>query len=174
MSLASSDRLVLRRLSQGDISPFRAYRGDPEVARFQGWDAMSEAEALGFLGYMELVDLLKPSEWTQLGLALRDSNLLIGDIGVHITEDESQAELGITLALDLQGKGLGFEAVEMVCAWLFEQTKISRIVAITHAQNARALALLARSPFQHTHDTNDVIEGIATPERWFERRRSEA
>lgn len=172
MMLAQSDRLTLRRLSKQDVASFRAYRGDPEVAKFQGWDAMDEAEALAFLVHMQSVPLLSAGKWTQLGIALREEDTLVGDIGVHIAEDESEAELGITLARDVQRQSIGFEAVEMVCAWLFTQTKIARIVAITHADNKRALSLVARTPFQHTHDTHDVIDGVATPERWFERRRS--
>lgn len=172
MTLAQTDRLTLRRLAQSDVAAFRAYRGDPDVAKFQGWDAMDKAGALKFLGHMSEVELLNQGKWTQLGIATRSDDTLIGDIGVHIAKDESEAELGITLATDAQGHGLGFEAVEMICEWLFAQTPITRIVAITHARNERALALLARSPFHHTHDTNDVIDGIPTPERWFERRRT--
>ncbi len=172
MSLALSEMINLRRLSKSDAREFLGYHSDPEVAKFQGWKAMDSAAADGFLGAMETVPLLKAGEWTQLGLALRVGDRLIGDIGVHIAEDQREAELGITLASGAQGRGLGFEAVELVCGWLFEQTQIERIVAITHAQNTRALALLSRTPFQHTHDTNEVIDGVETPERWFERRRS--
>lgn len=172
MALAQTERLTLRRLSKQDVVPFQACRSDAEVAKFQGWDAMNEAEALGFLAHMESVDLLSAGKWTQLAIALRDTDTLVGDIGVHISDDENEAELGISLSRDVQGKSIGFEAVEMVCAWLFTQTKIRRIIAITHAQNKSALALLARTPFQHTHDTNGVIDGVETPERWFERRRS--
>ncbi|HCW86286.1 MAG TPA: N-acetyltransferase [Rhodobacteraceae bacterium] len=80
-----------------------------------------------------------------------------------MAEDEGEAELGITLAADAQGQSIGFEAIEMVCAWLFARTNIARILVITNADNKRALALLERTPFQHTHDTNDVIDG--TPRR---------
>ena len=172
MALAQTERLTLRRLCKQDVVPFLAYRSDADVEKFQGWDAMNEVEALDFLDHMESVALLSVGQWTQLAIALREADTLVGDIGVHISDDESEAELGITLSRDVQGKSIGFEAVEMVCAWLFSQTKIRRIVAITHAQNKPALALLARTPFQHTHDTNQVIDGVATPERWFERRRS--
>ena len=172
MTLAQAERVTLRRLSASDIARFRAYRSDPVVAEFQGWEAMDVDAATGFLTRMSKAVLLQRGKWSQLGLARAADDVLIGDIGVHIAEDGSEAELGITLAGDSQGHGLGFEAVELVCTWLFEQTQIKRIVAITHAANTRALALLERTPFQHTHDTNDVINGTPTPERWFERRRS--
>ena len=170
--LAQSDRVTLRRLSLRDLEPFVAYRSDPEVARFQGWDAMSVEKAKGFLSHMATTPLLQKDQWSQLALALRENDHLIGDIGVHVAQSGREAELGITLAASAQGTGLGFEAVELVCGWLFQETQIDRIVAITHAQNKRALALLARTPFQYTHDTNDLVDGTPTPERWFERRRS--
>jgi RimJ/RimL family protein N-acetyltransferase len=172
MALAHSNQLTLRRLDPKDIDVFLAYRSDPSVAKFQGWKPMERSDAKGFLGDMAKAPLLVVGEWTQLAIANIHDDTLIGDIGVHIATDECDAELGITLAASAQGRSIGFEAVEMICAWLFVQTKINRIVAITHAQNTRALALLARSPFEHTHDTNDVIDGVATPERWFERRRN--
>lgn len=171
ITLLQTKRLVLRRLSGEGLTPFRAYRGDPEVAKFQGWKSMDEEEAIGFLTDMEATSLLEAGAWTQLGIAVREGNALIGDVGVHIADNESEAELGITLAAGAQGQSIGFDAVEMVCAWLFVQTKIARIVAITHADNKHALALLERTPFQHTHDTIDEIDGTLTPERWFKRRR---
>lgn len=172
MTFATSQQIALRRLSAADAAPFRAYREDPDVAKFQGWEPMEEERALGFLSQVEAIPILQAGKWTQLGLALRENNQLIGDVGIHISQDQSEAELGITLASDAQGQSLGYEAVELVCTWLFEQTQIKRIVAITHARNKRALALLARTPFVHTHDTNDLIDGTPTPERWFERRRT--
>lgn len=169
MTLANSERVVLRRLGPDDVAPFMAYRSDLEVARFQGWEAMDSARTLGFLAHCATAPLLEKGEWGQLALA--EGGQLIGDVGVHLAKDGSEAELGITLSRAAQGKGLGFEAVTLVCDWLFAQTQIGRIVAITHAGNARALALLRRSAFRHTHDTNDVLDGVPTPECWFELRR---
>ena len=37
-------RVVLRRCAAGDLEAFLAYRGDPAVARFQDWAAMTRAE----------------------------------------------------------------------------------------------------------------------------------
>jgi RimJ/RimL family protein N-acetyltransferase len=35
----TTDRLVLRRFHGDDLDPFVAHRSDPEVARYQSWDA---------------------------------------------------------------------------------------------------------------------------------------
>jgi RimJ/RimL family protein N-acetyltransferase len=42
-----SERLVLRRFEDRDPVPLLAYRNDPEVARYQGWESVSEREAWG-------------------------------------------------------------------------------------------------------------------------------
>lgn len=34
-----TQRLILRSFEDHDIVPFARYRSDPEVARYQGWDA---------------------------------------------------------------------------------------------------------------------------------------
>lgn len=172
MDLVLSQNLRLRRLAVKDHAAFVQYRADPKVARYQGWDTMNAAEAERFLAHMAQAPLLTPGKWTQLGIAARQTDALLGDIGVHLAGDQSEAELGITLSRAAQGQSLGFEAVTLVCDWLFDQVPIGRIVAITHARNAAALALLARTPFEHTHDTHDVIDGVETPECWFELRRS--
>jgi len=44
-----TDRLVLRALRPEDVDAFVAYRADPEVARYQGWEtsyARADAEKL--------------------------------------------------------------------------------------------------------------------------------
>jgi RimJ/RimL family protein N-acetyltransferase len=33
-----TDRLRIRRFQDSDMESFLAYRNDPEVARYQGWD----------------------------------------------------------------------------------------------------------------------------------------
>jgi RimJ/RimL family protein N-acetyltransferase len=42
-----SERLVLRRFEDRDLVPLLTYRNDPGVARYQGWESVSEREAWG-------------------------------------------------------------------------------------------------------------------------------
>ena len=37
-----SERLILRRFEDSDLTSFVAYRNDPEVARYQSWDSCDE------------------------------------------------------------------------------------------------------------------------------------
>ncbi len=47
----------LRRLRPTDAGPFHAYRSDPDVACFQGWEAMDLDRCRGFTAAMETAPL---------------------------------------------------------------------------------------------------------------------
>ena len=85
--------VVLRRLSPHDLRAFQSYRNDPVVGRYQGWQAMSDAQALDFLNDVATQPLLQPGHWTQIAIADADMNALHGDIGLHVAADGAQAEI---------------------------------------------------------------------------------
>ena len=103
----TTERVVLRRLSVADLRDFQAYRTDPVVARFQGWSIVPDDEARRFLAEMEAFPLLSPGAWSQIGIAERTSDRLIGDVGVRVAADGSEAELGISLARAVSATGPG-------------------------------------------------------------------
>ena len=60
----------------------------------------------------------------------------------------SSCELGFSIALKHQGKGMMFEALERAIAYLFDSTDIHRIIATYHPDNLRSAALLERLGFE--------------------------
>ena len=138
-----SPRLTLRRLSPADLPEFQRYRGDAEVGRYQGWTAQSEAQALAFLTEMREAEAGVPGTWFQIGIALREGDRLIGDIGLcrRIADDgQIEAEIGYSLAASSQGRGLASEALQL----LMPQLGAARVIAVTDARNTASLGLLAR------------------------------
>lgn len=139
-----AEGIELRRLVPSDLRAFQSYRQDAEIGRFQGWQAMSDGQALEFLTEMNEVPLLQPGQWTQVAIAQRSSILLVGDIGLFIAGDGSQAEIGFTLARAAQGRGLGTAAVRAAVGLLFEHTPVQQVIANTDARNAPSIRLLER------------------------------
>jgi len=131
----ASERLILRRLRASDTEAFHAYRSDPEVAEYQGWDPMSEEESQAFLEQKGEGAFFQPNEWFQLGIALGDTDTLIGDIGACINESGASAEIGYSVNRQYQGQGYGTEAVRLAARYLFSNTGIEEIVAVTDARN---------------------------------------
>jgi aminoglycoside 6'-N-acetyltransferase len=136
--------LKLRRLAASDLPAFQAYRGDPEVGRWQGWTPRPDAEALVFLSAMAGVPFFRPGQWTQLAIAEEATNALLGDIGIHVSADGREAEFGFTLARAAQGQGIATAAVRAAIALVFEQTAVERIDAQTDERNTACIRLLER------------------------------
>ncbi len=135
---------MLRRLRPTDLADFQAYRGDPEVGRWQGWQPQTDAQALAFLEEMAGGPLFQPGTWTQLGIADDLTGQLIGDLGIHVSADGREAEFGFSLARAAQGRGLASAAVRTAIAQVFEQTAVRHIHAQTDARNAACIRLLER------------------------------
>lgn len=136
--------MKLRRLRATDLTAFQAYRGDPEVGRWQGWTPKPDAEALAFLSEMAAAPLFAPGRWTQIGIADPLTDELLGDLGIHVGADGRTAEFGFTLARTAQGRGIASAAVRAAIAMVLTQTAVERIHAQTDARNTACIRLLDR------------------------------
>jgi [ribosomal protein S5]-alanine N-acetyltransferase len=143
-------RLRLRRMTDADLPAFVAYRQDPEVARYQGWDeTFSYDDAVALFAARHGVVVGTPGAWTQIAIEEAASGTLLGDCALHVRgDDPRQAEIGFTLARGSQGKGYAAEAVEAVLGYAFGTLGLHRVIAITDARNAAAARLLERVGFR--------------------------
>src|SRR5262249_33096180 len=139
---------LLRRLRRSDLGAFQAYRSIPGLGRYQGWSPMSEAETLAFLVEMEAITLFQPGQWVQLGIADQRTEVLVGDIGLRLSEDSQSGEVGFTLAPSAQGRGVGSAAVRAALQLLFTATPVSLVFGITDVRNTRSIRLLERLGFK--------------------------
>lgn len=141
-----SDRLVLRRFSPTDLPAFVAYRSNPDVARYQGWEApypVADAERMIEALRREHPDT--PGEWYQYAVELRSTGELVGDCAAKTdAEDPRQAELGFTLAPAHQGRGYATEAARRLLDYLFGARAKHRVIAYCDARNAASAAVLQR------------------------------
>jgi aminoglycoside 6'-N-acetyltransferase len=98
-----TERVRLRQFELRDSTRLAAYRSDPDVARYQSWEAMTSQEAEAFIAALPQ-RLLDPSgEWCQIAIADRITDELIGDIGLCRASAGNVAELGVTFAPAAQG-----------------------------------------------------------------------
>ena len=170
---AISGRIVLRRLATSDLAAFLDYRRDPQVARYQGWEAMTDDEARSFLADVAGSPLLRPGHWSQIAVTRSDTDVLIGDIGLFVSEDESEAEIGVTLHRDAQGQGLAAEAVGESIRMLFGHTAADRVVGITDVRNGPSIALLQRVGMRQVGEQESVVKGENCSELVFAITRTE-
>jgi len=141
----ATERLTLSRLLPLDAPRVFAYRADPEVSRYQSWAPASIEEVERFIDGLQSVSFDTPGTWFQFGIRLRDSGLLVGDAGVHFPADlPRQAEIGITVAPDHQGRAVATEAVRGLLDRLFAPPARHRVFASVDPRNRASVALLAR------------------------------
>jgi len=80
MNQLETPRLILRPFQESDLEAFAAYRSDPQVARFQSWQAPYTLEqAAAFIRDMQTIQPGTPGEWYQLALERNSTPGLIGD-----------------------------------------------------------------------------------------------
>jgi len=141
-----TDRLILRKFELRDVSIFAAYRSDPEVARFQGWEApFSEQQAARFIRGMRRVQPGAPGRWLQLALQVKATGELAGDCAFNIHKDEPrQASIGLTLGRAFQGLGYGHEAMTRLLDYLFFELKLHRVHADCDVLNQAAFRSLEK------------------------------
>ena len=146
--LLETDRLLLRRFHAGDAAALAAYRSDPDVARYQSWDAPYPlGDALAFVTETAHLDPEREG-WFQYAVVGRDTGLLLGDVGVNRGDGGRQAEIGFTFAPAHQGHGYATEAVGRVVRHLLVEEGLHRVHASLDARNDRSARLLERLGFR--------------------------
>lgn len=139
-------------MRHSDASGLHAYRIHPDIAYYQSWDTdYSLDDAATLVGDMAARAFGARGTWYQVGIALLESGVLIGDIGVYFDpDDESAVEIGYTLALAHHGKGLACEALGLLLDYLETGQGITRVKAVTDIRNRPSRALLKRLGFKET------------------------
>ncbi|HEY0531681.1 MAG TPA: GNAT family protein [Actinoplanes sp.] len=173
--LIATERLVLRRFRPADAETLAGYRSDPEVARYQSWDApfpllRAENAVANFIAS-------DPGRagWFQYAIEHAGEKALIGDVAVHLHDNLKQAEVGFTLARAYQKKGFATEAVGAVLDRLFRVQGLHKVTGECDARNAGSAGLMERLGFTregHLRQqtwikgewTDDLIYGLLAQE----------
>lgn len=169
--ILETPRLILRPLKDSDIAAFAAYRSDPEVARYQGWEAPYSIEkAADFVTYMQTIEPGRPGLWYQLGIQRKTDGILLGDCGFQRLESEPrQAEIGFTLARLHQGQGYAHEAIHCLLGYLFNEFDLHRVRGNCDPQNAASIRLMQRLGMRHEGRWIKSLwfKGAWADEDWF-------
>jgi RimJ/RimL family protein N-acetyltransferase len=135
-----TERLLLAPLRSSDAQALFDYRSSPDVYRYQTWTPRSLDNARRFID-VRSVPFDTPGSWSQLGIRLRDSEVLVGDVGVQCPEHEPrQAEIGFTVAPGHQHRGFGVEAVAGLLGYLFGPLQKHRVFASVDPRNQNGWA----------------------------------
>jgi ribosomal-protein-alanine N-acetyltransferase len=154
----TTERLLLRPMHEGDAAAHYAVFSDPEVTRYWSrgpWTALSEAEE----AIAATVAAYEDGGGLRLGLVLRTSGELIGNVSLHHLEEASRrCEIGYALARAHWGHGYVTEGLQAMVDHGFGALGLNRIEADIDPRNAASARVLEKIGFQK--------EGYM-PERWI-------
>ncbi len=144
--ILETTRLRLRPFQESDLNSFVAYRSDPEVARYQGWETPYSVEkAVAFIAEMQQLSPNVKGRWYQFAVELKQTGAMIGDCAFHtLTYDEHQAEIGFSFARQYQGLGYATESVKRLLTYLFGVLDLHRVFAVCDVKNTASARLLER------------------------------
>lgn len=135
----------MMRLADAHI--IAAYRGLPEIAKYQDWDMpYGLADAQRTLAKQDAWDDVTTGEWVQVGIEHQGE--VVGDVAVGMVAP-GVAQLGYTLAPQHHGRGYVSEAAEAVVDALFANTDVVRIVATLDPQNVASMRILEQLGFTY-------------------------
>jgi len=148
--ILDTQRLLLRSFRESDLDSFLAYRNDPQVFRYQGWDTPYTRQA-GIEFITGMIDCVPgtPGKWLQLAIERKDNGEMIGDIAFHVTKSNQRtAYLGYSLARHAWGFGYAREAARKTLDYLFRVMDMHRVVADCDVGNTQSIRLLENLGFR--------------------------
>jgi RimJ/RimL family protein N-acetyltransferase len=140
-----TERLLLRRSSPEDAEAISAYRSDPDVHRWQGWERTDPQGIRAEIEEMASRDPGAPGGWVQLSLEERAGGALVGDIGLSRAEGEpGVVKVGYTVAPSFQGMGFATEAVGALVDYVLETLGANVVRAYASADNVPSIKVAER------------------------------
>ena len=131
-----TERLHLRRSRPEDAEAISAYRRDPEVHRYQGWERTDPEGIRAEIEEMVGRAPGKPGGWVQLSVLERASERLVGDVGFSRVDGEPGViKVGYTMAPTFQGRGYGTEAMRALVTYLFDVLGVDVVRAYASVEN---------------------------------------
>lgn len=160
-----TDRLELRRFSSDDLKAFQAYRRDPELSKYQGWEPTTDEKALAFLSEQSEQTLGPEGQWLQIAVTCLDTKQLIGDFGLCVADSRCGiVEMGFTISRPFQRNGYATEAARGILSMLFDANEIHTVVAVTDTRNVASVSFLQRLGFVLTNTKAAKFHGAPCEE----------
>lgn len=143
----NSDRIVLRWLSESDLSALFDIFSNPEVMRYWSSPPFTDiAEARQML--KDIQENYQIGGALQLGIERRKDQVLIGTCTLHNFNLRSRrAEVGYALGRPYWRQGYMLDALRVMIGYAFENLGLNRLEADIDPRNAASEKLLVRLGF---------------------------
>ena len=147
-----TDRLIIRDLEKKDKEQIFKIVWQNEVIRFmKDWsENIPSADSLE--GYIDWHQTQKEStdmyECKRYAVALKDSDLLIGTVGMGLEDTINEVEMAYFIDEEYQGKGYATEALKALFGWCMEVSDLNYMVLTIDCANVASCKVAEKSGFE--------------------------
>ncbi|MBY6037608.1 GNAT family N-acetyltransferase [Fictibacillus nanhaiensis] len=130
-----TERLILRKITPGDINDMYEYGSDPEVAKYVTWQTHGTlSDTKEFIDFvLRNYDKGEIAPW---GIEYKENGKMIGTIDfVTWQPHHKSAEMGYVLSREYWGMGITTEAAEELISFGFQNMDLIRIQARCFIEN---------------------------------------
>ncbi|MGP8213921.1 MAG: GNAT family N-acetyltransferase [Bacteroidia bacterium] len=143
----TTERLILRQLSNDDVDDIFRLRADERVSRYIFRIPSTKTEEAK--AFIEKINKgIDNNEWGYWAIALKSDNKLIGTACIwNISKENHRAEIGYELIPDFHGKGLMQETLPVLLDFGFNTMNLHSIEAVVNPKNIPSIKLLEKFSF---------------------------
>jgi len=159
--LLSTERLLLRRITEEDADQIFFLRSDKQVLRYLDRDPITSINDA--LQWIRMIDAgVRSNEFIAWAMSLKNEKDLVGTISFwNIRKEHYRSEIGYALHPSYQGKGLMQEAMAVVIYYGFKTMNLHSIEANVNPRNVPSIKLLEKNNFakEAYHRENYFYDG---------------
>lgn len=146
--MITTKRTTMRPIRLEDSEAVFNYRSDSKTNQFQGWIPKTLEDVNEFI-HKNPAEFNAPETWFQLVIIEKNSDKIIGDIGIHFSDERNlQCEIGCTLNKSYHKKGYASESLGALVDHLFIKLRKHRITASLDPKNKRSINLIEKLGFR--------------------------
>lgn len=139
-----TERLYARDFVREDADGVFEYAGDIESSGFQSFSPESYEDVVKFVE-SRLAEQIKPERsFYDLVLCLKDTDEMVGAMGIYLDEDRRQAELGYNLKKRFWRQGYATEAAKGFLRFAFLGLDLHRVTSRCDDQNEASYRVMER------------------------------
>ena len=162
-----SERLSIRPLGPSDFERHFAIYANPNVVRFLYEEPFDADGAREHLKRRSSIDLPTEGNWVNLGVVLRDGDILIGEVGLAlISAVHGHCEIGYVFDPAYAGMGYATEAATVLVELAFSVLGAHRVSGRLDARNDASARVLERLGMRREGQfvENEYVKGEWTDE----------
>ncbi len=164
----NTSRLKLRKITIEDIPFLVKYANNKKISDYvlNIPYPYSEPDAVFRISYV--VQGFKNKVRYVFTITFQESKELIGEIGLHLNNQNDIAQLGYWVAEPFWGKGIATEATAAILRFGFEKLNLAMIFAECHAENKASQRVLLNNGLKEFGTSKIVLQYRLTKQQFSE------